>query len=151
MYYLQSRYYNPDWGRFINPDSSFMLNSSGKLLNNNLFAYCTNDPINYNDKLGFSKTRDSQGLNDWWLQGKDADALEKMYNNEKDPAKRQKIKTQQKYIGARDKRKRENNNKKMEIGVLTLGSGYIIYRAIRIIPSLAPPLWWTIPANVLCF
>lgn len=28
-------------------------------------------------------------------------------------------------------------------------SGYLIYRALRIIPSLAPPLWWTIPENLV--
>ena len=27
-------------------------------------------------------------------------------------------------------------------------AGYIAYRVIRMIPSLLPPLWWTIPANV---
>ncbi|WP_244462523.1 hypothetical protein [Escherichia coli] len=27
--------------------------------------------------------------------------------------------------------------------------GYVIYRVIRFIPSLAPPLWWSIPANVV--
>jgi len=26
--------------------------------------------------------------------------------------------------------------------------GYIVYRVIRMLPSLLPPLWWTIPANV---
>jgi len=28
-----------------------------------------------------------------------------------------------------------------------VGTGYIIYRIIRMIPSLFPPLWWTIPEN----
>ncbi|EEW1458797.1 Rhs family protein [Escherichia coli] len=31
----------------------------------------------------------------------------------------------------------------------TIGAGYVIYRVIRFIPSLAPPLWWSIPANVV--
>ncbi|WP_249507578.1 hypothetical protein [Escherichia coli] len=25
----------------------------------------------------------------------------------------------------------------------------MLYRVIRFIPSLAPPLWWSIPANVV--
>ena len=29
-----------------------------------------------------------------------------------------------------------------------VGLGYGIYRAIRFLPSLAPPLWWTIPENL---
>lgn len=28
-----------------------------------------------------------------------------------------------------------------------LGLGYLAYRALRMLPSLAPPLWWTIPGN----
>lgn len=30
----------------------------------------------------------------------------------------------------------------------TVGIGYAIYRAIRFLPSLVPPLWWTIPENL---
>jgi hypothetical protein len=33
--------------------------------------------------------------------------------------------------------------------VIVGGTGYIVYRCLRMIPSLAPPLWWTIPENVL--
>ena len=29
-----------------------------------------------------------------------------------------------------------------------LAIGYVAYRCIRMVPSLAPPLWWTIPVNV---
>ena len=29
------------------------------------------------------------------------------------------------------------------------GAGYIIYRGIRMVPSLLPPLWWTIPENLV--
>src|ERR1044072_1175394 len=27
-------------------------------------------------------------------------------------------------------------------------AGYVAYRVIRFLPSLAPPLWWSIPANL---
>ena len=30
----------------------------------------------------------------------------------------------------------------------SVGIGYLIYRGVRLIPSLAPPLWWTIPGNL---
>lgn len=29
----------------------------------------------------------------------------------------------------------------------TIGAGYLVYRAVRFLPSLLPPLWWTIPEN----
>ena len=47
-YYLQSRYYNPEIGRFINADGQ--LNSD--MLGCNLFAYCGNNPINRIDSFG---------------------------------------------------------------------------------------------------
>jgi len=54
LYYLQSRYYNPEWGRFINSDSQ--LNPQLGLLGFNAFAYCSNNPINYSDYSGNSAT-----------------------------------------------------------------------------------------------
>jgi len=49
-YYLQSRYYNPQWGRFIHAD---VLISTGQgLLGYNMFAYCLNNPVNYSDSTG---------------------------------------------------------------------------------------------------
>lgn len=33
-------------------------------------------------------------------------------------------------------------------GAAAVGLGYLIYRGVRMIPSLAPPLWWTIPGNL---
>ena len=50
LYYLQSRYYNPEIGRFINADT-FVSTGQG-LLGNNIFAYCRNNPVNYFDKGG---------------------------------------------------------------------------------------------------
>ena len=37
--------------------------------------------------------------------------------------------------------------KKVATAGAAVGAGYIIYRVIRMIPSLFPPLWETIPAN----
>jgi len=28
-----------------------------------------------------------------------------------------------------------------------VGIGYVIYRCVRMLPSLWPPFWWTIPEN----
>jgi len=51
LYYLQSRYYNPEWGRFINADS-MMAGEGGDILGYNLFAYCMNNPVNLSDSSG---------------------------------------------------------------------------------------------------
>ncbi len=47
MYYLQSRYYNPEWGRFINADNVVDIQNKS-----NLFAYCANNPISNVDSNG---------------------------------------------------------------------------------------------------
>lgn len=52
LYYLQSRYYSPDIGRFINADGQF----GEDILGSNLFAYCANCPINYSDYFGTAIT-----------------------------------------------------------------------------------------------
>ena len=52
LYYLQSRYYNPEWGRFISADDVSYLGANGDLQAFNLFAYCSNQPINYSDVSG---------------------------------------------------------------------------------------------------
>ena len=51
FYYLQSRYYDPEIGRFINVDSYASTDIVG-LLSTNMFSYCENDPINRSDHSG---------------------------------------------------------------------------------------------------
>lgn len=56
MYYLQSRYYNPLYGRFLNADTTDILTQTlGTLHSGNLFAYCSNNPImnvDYSGEVG---------------------------------------------------------------------------------------------------
>ncbi len=50
LYYLNSRYYDPVVGRFINADS-FVSTGQG-IIGNNMFAYCLNNPIMASDPSG---------------------------------------------------------------------------------------------------
>ena len=50
LYYLQSRYYDPEVGRFINADG--VLGANEDMMAYNLFAYCSNNPINMSDPSG---------------------------------------------------------------------------------------------------
>ena len=52
LYYLQSRYYNPEWGRFINADKTEVLNITNNVKQANLYIYAENNPINYIDSSG---------------------------------------------------------------------------------------------------
>ena len=57
LYYLQSRYYNPEWGRFLNcDDTNILLATQGETLGANLFAYCNNNPVNRVDYTGYEAT-----------------------------------------------------------------------------------------------
>jgi RHS repeat-associated protein len=56
LYYLQSRYYNPTWGRFISADT--VLGAIGRINTQNIFAYCLNDPVNYSDPSGCNPITD---------------------------------------------------------------------------------------------
>ncbi|MCL2859132.1 MAG: RHS repeat-associated core domain-containing protein [Oscillospiraceae bacterium] len=51
LYYLQSRYYNPDWGRYLNSDS--LVDTGGSIIGTNMYAYCYNNPVNISDASGY--------------------------------------------------------------------------------------------------
>ena len=52
FYYLQSRYYDPEVGRFINCDDVNYIGASGIEISYNAFAYCENDPVINSDPSG---------------------------------------------------------------------------------------------------
>ena len=58
LYYLQSRYYDPFTGRFLNADV-YTDTESGTPLSTNMFAYCENNAINKSD---------DEGKDAWWIQ-----------------------------------------------------------------------------------
>lgn len=50
LYYLNSRYYNPVWGRFINADG--YISTGQGIMGYNMYIYCGNNPINNSDGSG---------------------------------------------------------------------------------------------------
>jgi len=57
LYYLNSRYYDPETGRFVNADDIGVLTQAKDILNGlNLYSYCNNNPVNFTDENG----------NAWW-------------------------------------------------------------------------------------
>ena len=53
MYYLQSRYYNPTVGRFVNGDEVRYLGVNNTVLSYDLFSYCESQPVSNYDPFGF--------------------------------------------------------------------------------------------------
>lgn len=51
LYYLQSRYYDPVTGRFLNADI-YCDTMTGSTLSTNMFAYCENNAVNASDANG---------------------------------------------------------------------------------------------------
>ena len=59
LYYLNARYYSPEWRRFLSPDGAEYIDPETPN-GLNLYAYCNNDPVNYADPSGHDPE---------WLQG----------------------------------------------------------------------------------
>ena len=57
LYYLNARYYSPEWRRFISPDAAVYIDPETPN-GLNLYAYCNNDPVNYADPSGHAPK--------WW-------------------------------------------------------------------------------------
>ena len=49
-YWLNTRYYNPEVGRFLNADG--YVSTGQGIIGHNMFAYCNNNPVNYADPSG---------------------------------------------------------------------------------------------------
>ena len=50
LYYLQTRYYSPEWARFLNADTMFIAGDA--LTAANLYAYCNGNPVMFVDRDG---------------------------------------------------------------------------------------------------
>ncbi|MGI6746438.1 MAG: RHS repeat-associated core domain-containing protein [Acutalibacteraceae bacterium] len=50
LFYVGSRYYDPEVGRFISPDAVI---DNRSILGTNLYSYCWNNPVNMHDQTGY--------------------------------------------------------------------------------------------------
>ena len=64
FYYLQSRYYDPEVGRFINADG--LVSTGQGILGYNMYAYCGNNPISRIDFTGMSWAEVEESFSNLW-------------------------------------------------------------------------------------
>lgn len=57
LYYYNARYYDPELGRFIQPDS--VISDLANPQSYNRYSYCANDPLTYNDPTGHGVVDDA--------------------------------------------------------------------------------------------
>ena len=202
LYYLNSRYYNPIWCRFINADGS--INENQDILGNNLYTYCSNNPVNNIDFSGKgilsnlwnaikrlfkkepakstnnkpkvsesanikSKAKVKTNPNKLPTIGKPNTTVQKPNGDYRSYGSDGKATTDTDYSHPEhhpelpnphahdwswdgDKPTRgpaydPNIDKIVVNTAITLGVTYIAYRGLRMLPSLLPPFWWTIPIN----
>ena len=77
LYYLRSRYYDPEVGRFINADV-FVVNKNESGVGGNLFSYCFNNPISLYDNTGRLPEWIEDALE--WINGAVSDIVEDIVN-----------------------------------------------------------------------
>lgn len=67
MYYCKTRYYVPQWGRWLSADSIEYLNPES-INGLNLYIYCENDPINRFDSSGHSWKSFWNSMGSWFSE-----------------------------------------------------------------------------------
>jgi RHS repeat-associated protein len=159
LHYNNYRYYDPQLGRYITSDPVGLYSGT------NTYSYADANPIVVRDFLGLNpRGRGERGA----TGGSSGQNTANKYKHcENHPTNPNKIRCKHHQTGKKkdknkpsdwpkDKENQGNQEKSMcsdntdcgiKIVILTGGATYVIYRCIRMFPSLFPPLWPTIPAN----
>ena len=149
-YYNRYRDYDVNTGRYIQADPI------GLAGDDNPYAYAGGNPLRYMDPKGLAGERGASG-------GASGQNTNNPYKHCRDhPTDPTKIRCRHHQTGKWiDKPKPadwqkskmncpEENDLKRNIAIAIAGTGaaYVTWRVVRMVPSLAPPLWGTIPVNL---
>jgi len=134
LYYLETRFYNPQWGRFLNADDpEIPALTQGELFGGNLFAYCCNDPVNRTDPTGLWAKEHHESWTNTWLATYRKNSFLYDYRSSI-AANNKKIDqdypawipspTNQRYHFNRDKKGTDSREQKLQEKVRLVGSSY---------------------------
>jgi RHS repeat-associated protein len=155
--YNWHRFYDPATGRYTQPDPLRFVDGPG------VYGYATASPMMWVDPEGLHKGDKWYGYNNrefqrWfhrcWKQAGDPDATKEEIAEAYDEWINRGSPTGGKCFGSSEDQSQEDTQcgdscQMTKSVVISGGIAYIVYRCIRMIPSVAfPPLWPTIPPNV---
>ena len=155
LHYNFFRYYEPDAGRFVNQDPIGLMGGM------NLYQFAPNTQ-SWTDPLGLAGRRGERRASGG--KGGQNSANPYKHCRELDPPQRKFIEckdhqtgkwikvsrpAEKPYPGDTKFAKCDSNCSTVAKTVVGVGIGYLIYRGIRLLPSLLPPLWWTLPYNAV--
>ena len=160
LYYYGYRFYSPELQRWLNRDP---IAENGGI---NLYGFVGNNGVNKWDVLGLAGFGNRFGIPEsfwnWYhrqykckgdpdIGREEAEDLYKEWVKEGKPNPEG-----SKTVPGEEENEEEETypsedgltiQQKVAVGAGAAGVGYLIYRGIRMIPSLFPPLWPTLPAN----
>jgi len=149
LYYYRARYYSPSLKRFISEDPM------GLDAGLNEYVYADGDPLDELDPLGL----DPGGRDRGQSGGSSGRGTDNPYKHCKEDPTNPKMIICKDKDGKKIKKPKPWDWEKYKSecdsceavggGLLIGGGGYLLYRCVRMIPSLFPPLWWTIPENAV--
>jgi RHS repeat-associated protein len=150
--YNLNRGYDPATGRYLQSDPVGLFGGQAST-----YAYVDNDPLTWIDVDGLGRggergaTGGSSGKNTnnpykhCWEDPSDPNFI--ICKHHQSGKKVRKPKPAD-WPGNKQKSEQCDRCNAAKRVVFVGGTAYVIYRCFRMIPSLAPPLWWTIPENL---
>lgn len=139
--------------------------SGNSIVQANLFGYAANDPVNLIDLNGLEPTGGERGATGGSSGQGTGGKYKHCREHPTDPNKivcrhhqTGKWITKNKPADWDDEKAKENSSSnqfitnapcKTAANVAIVGvAAYLVYRGLRVLPSLLPPLWWSLPANL---